>query len=329
MVPAGGFMASGYRVCTLCAGAGGFHEATDRASIASNVRAHAAHRSTVWRCRHCGSLHALEPIDAPAWYAGYPLQRQRLDFFAQRMYASRLGMLHRQGLGRTEEILDYGCGNGAFVRFLRSRGYDAQGYDPYCAPWDDASRLRRTYDVVTCQDVIEHADDPLAFLDALAARVRPGGLLALGTPDGAALDLGSTLDAAGQLHQPYHRHLIAAAQLERMVAARGFEVLALVPRWYVDTWIPFCNSAFLVRYWEATGGSVDASFEPLRLGLVLRSPRLLAHGLFGRVRPPRKDVVLFARRAVVAFDSADAQQKGREGLASPAASVATPLLQTP
>ncbi len=322
-------MADEYLVCTLCEGAGTFHDSVERAAIASNVRAHRAHRSTVWRCRHCGSLHALEPIDAAAWYADYPLQRQRLDFFAQRMYASRLAMLHRQGLSRVDEILDYGCGNGAFVRYARSRGYDTQGYDPYCAPWDDPGVLRRTYDVVACQDVVEHAEDPLAFLDALAARVRPGGMLAIGTPDGAALDLASALDAAGQLHQPYHRHLIAAEQLERLVRARGFAILARVPRWYVDTWVPFCNSAFLVRYWAATGGAVDASFEPFRLRLVFGSPRLLAHGLLGRLRPPRKDVVLFARRAGAAAADGAPQQKGRGGLASPAADTAIPLLQTP
>lgn len=315
-----------YLRCTLCPGAGTFHEAVDRGSVPSNVRAHGDHRSTVWRCRHCGSLHALEPIDAARWYAGYPLQRQRLDFFAQRLYSSRLSMLHRQGLGRSDEILDYGCGNGAFVRFMRSRRYDAAGYDPYCPPWDDAAVLRRQYDVVTCQDVIEHADDPLRMLDDLAARVRPGGMLVVGTPDGAALDPGSMLDAVGQLHQPYHRHLIAAGQLERLVEARGFAVLAAVQRWYVDTWFPFCNSSFLVRYWAATGGAIDASFEPFRIGLVLRTPALLAHGLLGRAASPRKDVVLFARRVVQAAAAVDAQQKGRGGPVSPAADVAMPQL---
>jgi hypothetical protein len=101
-----------------------------------------------------------------------------------------------------------------------------------------------------------------------------------------------------------------------------------VRRWYVDTWFPFCNSSFLVRYWAATGGTIDASFEPFRIGLVLRSPTLLAHGLFGRASPPRKDVALFARRTAPAMTPVDAQKKGRGGPVSPAADVAMPRLAT-
>lgn len=315
-----------YLRCTLCEGGATFHEAVDRAAVACNVRAHRDHRSTVWRCRNCGSLHALEAIDATRWYTDYPLQRQRLDFIAHRLYASRLALLHRQGLGRSERILDYGCGNGAFVRYLIGRGYDATGYDPYCAAYADTAVLDAAYDAVTCQDVLEHAEDPLAMLDALAALVRPGGLLAIGTPDGAALDLGSALDAAGQLHQPYHRHIIAAAQLEKLVEARGLTIVASVPRWYVDTWFPFCNSSFLVRYWLATGGAVDASFEPIRLALILRSPSLLAHGLLGRLGAPRKDVVVFARLGERVGARGRPTQKGRGGLASPAADAAIPMM---
>jgi 2-polyprenyl-3-methyl-5-hydroxy-6-metoxy-1,4-benzoquinol methylase len=312
-----------YLRCTLCAGAGTFHDAVERAQVACNVRAHRAHRSTVWRCRHCRSLHALEPIDLARWYADYPLRRARLDFFAQRLYGSRLALLDRHGIGPNDHILDYGCGNGTFVRYLQSRGRHAAGFDPYCAPWDDPGVLARRYDVVTCQDVIEHTDDPLAALDALIARVRPGGMLVVGTPDAAALDLGSPLDVVGQLHQPYHRHLIAAVQLERLLEERGLAVVAAVPRWYVDTWFPFCNSPFILRYWLATGGAVDASFERFRLALVLGSPRLLAFGLFGRWSAPRKDVVIFARRVAVLGVPREGKQKGRGGLASPAADAAT------
>lgn len=45
---------------------------------------------TVWRCSHCGTLNALEPVDDDRIYANYPIQQQRDDFFSQRLLAKRL-----------------------------------------------------------------------------------------------------------------------------------------------------------------------------------------------------------------------------------------------
>jgi 2-polyprenyl-6-hydroxyphenyl methylase/3-demethylubiquinone-9 3-methyltransferase len=43
------------------------------------------------------------------------------------------------------------------------------------------------YDLVTSMEVIEHVADPTSFTKALAARLAPGGLLILSTPNKTAL----------------------------------------------------------------------------------------------------------------------------------------------
>ena len=43
-------------------------------------------------------------------------------------------------------------------------------------------RLDDTFDLITAMEVIEHTADPQQFLDDLAKRLAPGGLLILSTP---------------------------------------------------------------------------------------------------------------------------------------------------
>ena len=47
--------------------------------------------------------------------------------------------------------------------------------------------LDGSFDLVTSMEVVEHVADPQAFVDALAARVAPGGLLLMSTPNRTGL----------------------------------------------------------------------------------------------------------------------------------------------
>jgi len=98
----------------------------------------------------------------------------------------------------------------------------------------------------------------------------------------------------GQLHQPFHRHILTGERLVSLMERRGFRVDRVVPRSYVETWFPFVNSVFLFNYMAATDGTVDSGFDPIRLRLILGSPKLLFYGLFGRLLNPGKDIFVIA-----------------------------------
>ena len=76
--------------------------------------------------------------------------------------------------------LDFGSGPvPALGEWLSATGRPTCPYDPLFAP--DAGALSRTYDFVTCSEVVEHARDPAAMFAQLAGLVAPGGLLAVMT----------------------------------------------------------------------------------------------------------------------------------------------------
>lgn len=289
-------MAIETQTCVACDTGARFESSRDVAKIRSNVRRFQHEEFTVWRCPDCGSLHSLEDIDYARYYDGYFIQRQKMDFYARRLFLSRLRQLTKSGISRDQKILDYGCGNGNFVHFLRGQGYQsAQGYDPFSTEFADVSVCAEYYDVVISQDVIEHAPEPWLFLSELSALVRrPGGKLAIGTPNAEHINLRDSVDTVGQLHQPYHRHILTSTRLVKLIERAGFRLDRIVDRSYVDTFWPFVNSTFLFNYMAAVDGTVDSGFDPIQLRLVLGSVKLVFYGLFGGLLAPRKDVFMIA-----------------------------------
>ncbi|MCJ2053834.1 class I SAM-dependent methyltransferase [Methylobacterium sp. J-070] len=89
-------------------------------------------------------------------------------------------------------VLDVGCGHGGFRAYVPNAAYTGldpnfSAEDPTGAILDEtveahAARLGPVYDVACAFQVIEHVADPLGFARALAACVRPGGLVLIGTP---------------------------------------------------------------------------------------------------------------------------------------------------
>lgn len=83
--------------------------------------------------------------------------------------------------------LDFGCGNGALVRYLREHGVPlAEGFDEGAIvpeavragipvhPWHEISA--RKYDVVTAIEVLEHVVEPLEVLRKIRGLLNPGGI---------------------------------------------------------------------------------------------------------------------------------------------------------
>lgn len=98
-----------------------------------------------------------------------------------------------------QRVLEVGCGSGAFVDHLR-RPSEVWGVEPNADAGEVAAqKMHRVlvgrydqvardlpeayFDLVVCNDVIEHMDDHDAFLEAIKTKMRPGGCIVGSIPN--------------------------------------------------------------------------------------------------------------------------------------------------
>jgi len=281
--------------CNLCENPGTLSEAVEVAQVPCNVRKFRDNVFTIWRCSSCRSLHCKEDPDLPTYYAEYPLKLQRLAFSQRIGYGNRLRLMKRQGVRTSDRILDYGCGSGIFVNYLRENEFsNVTGYDPFVTEYASPETLREQYDTVVSYDVIEHYDDPRDFLGRIVRLVRPGGLLVIGTPNADHLSLTHTCDPG--LHPPYHRHIFSERMLLTLAGEEGLEPVDIYRRSFYDSLVPTVNSRFMWRYVEKSDGLLDAAVEPPNAKLVLGSPELIRLAFFGYWLPAKDNILVTFRK---------------------------------
>jgi 2-polyprenyl-3-methyl-5-hydroxy-6-metoxy-1,4-benzoquinol methylase len=208
-------------------------------------------------------------------------------------FRNRLRLLPRPS--PDARLLDVGAATGFFVEQARIAGWNAEGVEPseWAATYaskqlgqpvlhgtlEDAHFSPDTFDIVTLWEVIEHLPDPRAFLMEVARVLRPGGFLALSTPDaGSMVARVFRKRWLGWSKVPEHLFFFDRANLERILVDTGFVVQSC-------------------RYVSIT---VTAEFAARRLGTLLGLPALarLPSRLARRALAvnPLYDLMIIARR---------------------------------
>ena len=139
-------------------------------------------------------------------------------------------------------LLDIGCGTGFRLSVASERGWDAQGIEPsafasevarehygqrcvtgsfFDIPFEDAH-----FDAVVLHAVIEHVTDPRALLGEAVRLLRPGGVLAIQTPNYGSRRVKMRGAAWNEIRPPEHIVMHSEQSLKRLAKGAGMEMLA-------------------------------------------------------------------------------------------------------
>jgi SAM-dependent methyltransferase len=284
--------------CPLCGHSGPAEEAQP---IRCNVRQYRERYFDVWRCAACKSLHC-QPVDnLHEYYANYPVRNQKLDYFSRAWYKNILRRLLKAGLTCEHHIIDYGCNQGLFLKYLQEKGFkNCVGYDPYVAEYSNTSVLESKYDWVISLDVIEHDPDSKDFMQRLVALLKPSGRLCIETPNAEGIDLARPEHYLHALHVPYHVHILSQRALIDLAAQHRLRPMAVYNRWYMDGWLPGTSRNLVEGLLFYGDNDIDTGYESPRMGLFFKRPLLIIYLLVGFFIPSRKNdhMMLFFEKAL-------------------------------
>jgi 2-polyprenyl-3-methyl-5-hydroxy-6-metoxy-1,4-benzoquinol methylase len=133
-----------------------------------------------------------------AWIARQGPRASDLDWRLRHLLW-RQRVLLRRYRPEGKRVLDYGCMDGVFTIRLQQLGAQAVGYDISPEAIAQAERFRAQaqqptfttvapgpgqFDLVYCNEVLEHVEDDRAFVGELMGFLSPGGMLVGTTPVG-------------------------------------------------------------------------------------------------------------------------------------------------
>lgn len=149
-----------------------------------------------------------------------------------------------------KDVLDFGCGSGAFLRLADAEGARAVGVEP-CEPArgyaagagpspvykniDELPALGRRFDLVVLIEALEHLREPWDDIKKLSALLNPRGYIYIATPNRKALKARMRGPAWRELEKREHLCWFTERSLARLSERAGLDVIMKIPGTVIDT----------------------------------------------------------------------------------------------
>jgi 2-polyprenyl-3-methyl-5-hydroxy-6-metoxy-1,4-benzoquinol methylase len=163
------------------------------------------------------------------------------EHLVNKTFARRLEEIERKWVPEKGKILDVGCATGFFLRVARERGWKTEGVElsRFCCDYaaskldlqlhqgffTEIEGLTSDYGLITMWDYIEHSLQPLGDIERAHALLKPGGVLALATPDVGSVPAKIFKERWMGFKEHEHLYYFTKENLKGLLEKTGFQVV--------------------------------------------------------------------------------------------------------
>lgn len=159
---------------------------------------------------------------------------------------------------RSGLILDLGCGTGAFLEVMKSRGWMVKGLEP-----DEGARKiaegrgvdvsgisqffhlpEKAFDVITMWHVLEHVHRLHEYFVQLARILKDDGVLIIAVPNYTCADAVHYGASWAAYDVPRHLYHFSPRSMEVLTAKHGFSVVETRPMWFDSFYVSMLSEGY-------------------------------------------------------------------------------------
>lgn len=160
---------------------------------------------------------------------------------------------------KTGNILDVGCGTGAFLHTMKNAEWNTTGLEPdkiarekalelYGLHLDGSEKFyelpAQTFDAITMWHVLEHVHDLHEYIEQLKKLLKPGGKLFIAVPNYTSYDAGFYKESWAAYDVPRHLYHFSPESMKTLLNSHGMKVENMKPMWYDSVYVSMLSEQY-------------------------------------------------------------------------------------
>jgi 2-polyprenyl-3-methyl-5-hydroxy-6-metoxy-1,4-benzoquinol methylase len=242
----------------------------------------------IWHCGHCTlrftqdvpGQEAIGPYYQSEKYISHSDTRKSLintlyHFVRRRTLQSKKKLIVQQTGLLKGDILDIGCGTGAFLHTMKMAGWGITGLEPDEIARRKANELYNLqpetpdklfalkagcYNAITMWHVLEHVHDLYGYMQQLHKILAASGRLFIAVPNYTSYEASVYSNSWAAWDVPRHLYHFSPAAIKTILQQHGFVLMAIQPMWFDSFYISMISE----QYKNGKGNIVSACITGLR-----------------------------------------------------------------
>lgn len=172
------------------------------------------------------------------------------------------------------EILDIGCGTGAFLYTMKKAGWSVTGLEPDAVARQKANELYGlqpfdpqklfelkpcTYEVITMWHVLEHVHELQAYIKKMAELLTSNGKLFIAVPNYTSYDASIYKEHWAAYDVPRHLYHFSPQAMKQLLINHNLKLTAIKPMWFDSFYVSMLSE----QYKNGKGNIIKAFWNGL------------------------------------------------------------------